>query len=108
MLDGLCLLPRPHTVPTATTLWDTFILTFFYWVGTLLAHTQKRQMGQGNHGSPSKSFCINTTAVNCIRWHNDNAFAYLFKLREKGYLRRLMQRLRENILCLPSPALFRR
>ena len=28
----------------------------FSWVGTLLAHTAKRQVGQGNHGSPSKSF----------------------------------------------------
>ena len=27
----------------------------------------KRQMGQGNHGSPSKSVCVNATVVNCIR-----------------------------------------
>ena len=29
-----------------------------------------------------KVFCVNMTAVNCIRWHNDNVFAYRFKLRE--------------------------
>ena len=83
-LDGLCPLPRPHTVPTSTTLSDTFISTFS-WIATLLAHTQKRQVGQGNHGSPSKRFCVNTTAVNCIRWRHDNVFAFLFKLREKDY-----------------------
>ena len=55
-----------------------------------------------------KVFCVNMTAVNCIRWHNDNAFAYRFKLREKGLSRRRMQKWRENVLHLPSPALFRR
>ena len=40
--------------------------------------------------------------------NNDNAFAYRFKLREKGKSRRLMQRLRENVFRLPSPPLFRR
>ena len=30
-----------------------------------------------------KVFCVNMTAVNCLRWHNDYAFAYRFKLREK-------------------------
>ena len=33
-------------------------------------------------------FCVNMTAVNCIRWHNDKAFAYRFKgkrLIKKAY-----------------------
>ena len=67
----------------------------------------KRQVGQGNNGSPSKSFYVNATAVNYIRGHNDNVFAYRFRSREKGWSRKLVQRLKENILHLPSPALFR-
>ena len=27
----------------------------------------KRHVGQGNHGNPFKSFCVNATAVYCIR-----------------------------------------
>ena len=32
MPDGLCTPPstHTHTVPSATTLWDTFIITFFF------------------------------------------------------------------------------
>ena len=32
-----------------------------------------------------KVFCVNASAVNYLRWHNDSAFANRFKLREKGY-----------------------
>ena len=66
------------------------------------------QRNKGIMEAHPKGFASDPTALNCIGWHNDNDFAYLFELREKGYSRRLMQKLRENILCLPSPALFRR
>ena len=52
-----------------------------------------------------KVFASSASAVNCIRWHNDNAFAYRFKIREKVGQRRLMQRQRETVLRPPSPAL---
>ena len=51
---------------------------------------------------------INRTALNYIRSHNGNVSAYRFKSSKKGWSRRLMQRLRENVLHLPSPALLRR
>ena len=62
MPDGLCF-PRPtFLVPSATTVWKTFLGSELF-----LLTLQKRQVGQGNHGCPSKSFCVNATAVNCIR-----------------------------------------
>ena len=81
MFDGVC--PLPHPILSLRPLHYGIPLSeLFSWVGTLLAHTQKRQVGQENHGSPSKSFFVNATAVNCIRSITDNAFAYHFKLRE--------------------------
>ena len=110
--------PPPHftpaTIPMATTLWDTFILTFFFGSELYPPHTlprhypyghnamgylhlniflgpelylltlQQRQVGHGNHGIPSESFLVTATAVNFVRWHNDNAFPYRFKFREKS------------------------
>ena len=35
-----------------------------------------------------KLFCVNMTAVNCIRWHNDNAFAYRFKVKGKRLIKK--------------------
>ena len=35
-----------------------------------------------------KVFCVNMTAVNCIIWHNDNAFAYRSKLRGKRLIKK--------------------
>ena len=57
----------------------------FSWVGTLLAITAKNdKWDKGIVEAHPKVFCVNATAVNCIRWHNDTAFTYRFKLREKG------------------------
>ena len=49
----------------------------FSWVGTFLAHTTQTTSGQGNRGSPSST-----------RGYNYNIFAYLFKLREKGLVKK--------------------
>ena len=66
MPDGLCTPPPVlHTlpVPSATTLWDTFIITFFLGRHFTCPPLQTTN-GRGNHGSPSKSFCVNATTVN--------------------------------------------
>ena len=55
----------------------------FSWVGPLLAHTAKTTSGTRESWKPIQKFCVNMTAVNCIRWRNDNAFANRFQLREK-------------------------
>ena len=71
----------PKVWSTGTTLWHTFLGS------ELIALLHKRQVGKGATEAHPKVFqksCVNTTAVNYIRWHNDDAFAYHFKSRVKG------------------------
>ena len=70
------------TVPTATALWDTFILTFFLGRNFTCSHCTKDMWDKRLMEARPKVFCVNATAVNCIRWQNGNAFAYGFKLRK--------------------------
>ena len=74
--------PRPHCPYSHSTIGYLY-LNPFLGSGLYLLTLHKRHVGQGNHGSPSKGFCVNVTLVNCIRGHNDSAFACRFKLREK-------------------------
>ena len=67
--------------PYGNNTMGSFYLNLFLGSELYLLTLHKRQVGQGNHGSPSKSFCVNATAVNCIRWHYDNAVAYRFNLK---------------------------
>ena len=72
--------PHPHCPYGRNTMGYIYLNLFLG--SELYLHTlHKRQVGQGYHASTFKSFCVNATAVNCIRGHNNNAFAYRFKLR---------------------------
>ena len=73
------------TVPTATALLDTFILTFSLGSELYLLTLHKRQVGQGIMDAHPKVFFFFFFFVNAISWHNDNVFACRFKSREKAY-----------------------
>ena len=94
--------PSPRHYPYGHNTMGYLHLNIFLESELYLLTLHKRHVGHGNHGSPSESFFVTATAINCVGWQNDNAFAYHFKFREKW----LMQRLRLNVLHLPSTALF--
>ena len=69
MLDALLSLSPPpppppthtlDTVPTATTLWDAFILTFFLGRNFLLAHTEQTTSGTKEPWKPIQKFLRST------------------------------------------------
>ena len=68
MPDGLCTHPPPphtHTqCPFGHNTMGYLYYNLFLGSALLLPTLRKRQVGQGNHGSPTKSFCVNATAVN--------------------------------------------
>ena len=89
----------PHLPPRPLSLWPQHygipLSQPFSRVGTLLAHTAQTTSGTRESWKPS--FCVNATAVNCIRGHNDSAFACRFNLKEK---------ISQEGLYRPSPAFF--
>ena len=69
MPDGLCTLPPPpphtHThCPFGHNTMGYLYYNLFLGSALYLPTLRKRQVGQGNRGSPSESFCVNATAVN--------------------------------------------
>ena len=59
--------PPPHThkyCPFGHNTMGYLYYNPFLGSALYLLTLRKRQVGQGNHGSPSKSFCVNATAVN--------------------------------------------
>ena len=47
------------------------------------SHRTNDKWDKGTMETHPKVFAVNATAVNCVRWQNDNAFDCRFKLREK-------------------------
>ena len=88
IIRGISIIPY-FKLLNITRLYGHYIMGYLYlnlFLGPdlYLLTLNKRYVGQGYHGSPSKSFCVNATAVNYTRWQNGNVLAYRFKLREKG------------------------
>ena len=71
IIPGILIIPY-FKLLNITRLYDHYIMGYFYphlFLGSdlYLLTLNKRYVGQGYHGSPSKSFCVNATAVNYIR-----------------------------------------
>ena len=81
-------LPLPRHYPYGHNTMEYLHLNILLGSKLYLLTLQKRQVGHGNHGSPSESFFVTATAVNCVRLQNDNAFAYRFKFREKRLVKK--------------------
>ena len=57
--------PPPHThCPFGHNTMGYLYYNRFLGSALYLTTLRKQQVGQGNHGSPSKRFCVNATAVN--------------------------------------------
>ena len=87
IIRGISVIPN-FKLLNINRLYGHYIMGYFYlnlFLGSelYLLTLNKRYVGQGYSGSSSKSFCVNATAVNYIRWQNGNAFAYRFKLTKK-------------------------
>ena len=66
-LSCLAALTPPHThthCPFAHNTMGYLYYNLFHGLALYLPTLRKRQVGQGNHGIPSESFCVNATVVN--------------------------------------------
>ena len=66
IIRGISIIPY-FKLLNITRLYGRYIMGYFYLNLYLGSELYLRYVGQGYHGSPSKSFCVNATAVNYIR-----------------------------------------